>query len=753
MRFGWFRADRLAASAVVGCGALLAVYLVFHLGGWGSPPLRDTLAAGINLPVSITLTVFGIRVARQPEQDPATRRAWRVILGAMLCQLIANVSWFVESVVLHRDAFPAFADYWFLAFIPFMLAGLLMMPGAERSHQDRVRLMLDALIVGVSAFMVLWYLALGPLLATEGTGLPFLYSAAMPVGDVLLVLAVAAAVLRRPGRRRPRSLGLLAGAVVLQVMGDTAYTWSALKGGYEGANWSHLAWATGYYLMVLAAWHAHREAVEPEPAMRTSRSVVSWLPYAGVGLAYAMLAALAGRVSDNTLGGMIVGAVLLTFLVVARQMHSMRENRDLAVTDSLTGLANRTLITERLAQLSNQPLRDGKHTAVLVIDLVRFKPINDTYGHDAGDAVLLAVATALRGMIRAGDTAGRLGGDEFAVIINNLPTTRAALAIAERLSDALRTPVIFGDQLLAVEASIGLAVRDGDATGGELLLHHAETATAAAKRSGGCTVYSAELDTRSRDAELRRAIRDDELVVNFQPAVRLDTGRPIAVEALVRWQHPTRGLLFPGEFIDLAEETGAIVPLGEWVLRAACQEAARWRAAIPSAEHLLLSVNLSPRQVVQARLVEVIREILEETGFPPDHLVLELTESVVLEPDALTVARLETLRDMGVRFAVDDFGTGYAALSYLRRLPVSVLKIDRSFITGLADDEQAREVAAAVVRLGAAFGLVVVAEGIETEAQATALRGMGCGVGQGFHYFRPLPGEVLEQRLRAATTP
>ena len=753
MRFGWFRADRLAASAVVGCGALVAVYLIFYLGGWGSVELRDTLADGINLPVSVTLAVFGVRVALQREQDPAARRAWQVILGAFICQLIANVSWFVENAVLHREVYPAFADYWFLAFVPFMFAGLLMMPGAERSRQDRVRLMLDALIVGVSAFMVLWYLALGPLLATGAGFAKLVFSAALPIGDVLLVLAVATALLRRPGRR-PRSLGLLASAVVLQVVGDTAYTWAALKGGYVGANWSHLLWLTQYLLMAVAAWRAYREAADPEPATRMSRSMVSsWLPYAGVGLAYALLAVLAGRVSDNTLGGMIVGAVLLTFLVVARQMYSMRENRDLAVTDSLTGLANRTLITERLAQLGNQPLRDGKHTAVLVIDLVRFKPINDTYGHDAGDAVLLAVATALRGMIRAGDTAGRLGGDEFAVIINNLPTARAALAIAERLSDALRTPVIFGDQLLAVEASIGLAVRDGDATGGELLLHHAETATAAAKRSGSCTVYSAELDTRSRDAELRRAIRDDELVVNFQPAVRLDTGRPIAVEALVRWQHPTRGLLFPAEFIDLAEETGAIVPLGEWVLREACREAVRWRAEIPAARDLLLSVNLSPRQVVQARLVEVIREILDETGFPPGHLVLELTESVVLEPDALTVARLETLRDMGVRFAVDDFGTGYAALSYLRRLPVSVLKIDRSFITGLADDEQAREVAAAVVRLGAAFGLVVVAEGIETEAQATALRGMGCGVGQGFHYFRPLPGEVLEQRLRAATTP
>ncbi|MFG1608421.1 putative bifunctional diguanylate cyclase/phosphodiesterase [Actinoplanes sp. NPDC049265] len=752
MRFGWVRADRLAASTVAACGVLLAGYLVFYFGGWGSEAVRVTVADLANMPNALVLAVFGVRVARQPEQDAGTRRAWWLITGALSSLVIGSVVWFAEHDLLHRDSYPAVSDYFFLAFVPFMLAGLLLLPGPERSRQDRIRLALDALIVGVSAFMVLWYLVLGPLLASRDAGWTELaYSTALPIGDLLLVLAVAMALFRRPGRQRPMSLRLLTGAVVLQVVADTGYAWSALHGGFTGTNWSHLAWLFAYYLMAVAAWRAHREAAEPIPGERAARSAVSWLPYAGVGLAYALLSAVAGRGSDRALGGMIVGAVLLTFLVVARQMYALRENRDLAVTDSLTGLANRTLITERLAQLTGQPLRDGKHTAVLVIDLDRFKPINDTYGHDAGDAVLLAVATALRAVIRAGDTAGRLGGDEFAVIINNLPTIRAALAVAERLSDALRTPVIFGDQLLAVEASIGVAVRDAEAPGGEILLHHAETATAAAKRTGRCTVYSAELDTRSRDADLRRGIANDELVVNFQPVVRLDTGRPVAVEALVRWQHPARGLLFPGEFIELAEETGAIVPLGEWVLRAACRAAARWRSEIPAARDLLLSVNLSPRQVVQARLVEVIRVILAETGFPPGQLVLELTESVVLEPDALTVERLETLRDMGVRFAVDDFGTGYAALTYLRRLPVSVLKIDRSFVTGIADDEKERGVAAAVVGLGAAFGLTVVAEGIETEEQADRLREMGCALGQGFHFFRPLSGEVLEQRLMAGS--
>ncbi|MFD0525685.1 putative bifunctional diguanylate cyclase/phosphodiesterase [Paractinoplanes durhamensis] len=274
----------------------------------------------------------------------------------------------------------------------------------------------------------------------------------------------------------------------------------------------------------------------------------------------------------------------------------------------------------------------------------------------------------------------------------------------------------------------------------------------AVKRAGrgSYRVYTPELDTRAHDAELRRAVENDELVVHFQPVVTLAGGDITAVEALVRWNHPTRGLLMPGAFIDLAEETGAVIPIGEWVLLDACRQAAGWRAANPDAESLRLSVNLSARQVTQTALVDIIRNILAETGFPADRLVLELTESVILQPDEQTVARLNALREMGIGISVDDFGTGYAALSYLRALPVSVLKIDRSFVTGIDTDPDVYAVAEAVVRLAQAYRLHVVAEGIETAGQAAALIEMGCVSGQGYHFARPMPGEDLAAKLSSS---
>ncbi|GAA2502911.1 putative bifunctional diguanylate cyclase/phosphodiesterase [Winogradskya humida] len=743
--------NRLVRAAVAGSGALYAGFLVFYVGDWGGQDLRSFVIDASYVPLAVLATLLAVRIVRLPGLDPRTRRAWRFIAAAFACKLAGQTSWLIEDAVLHRDAYPAVADYLFFAFVPIMLPGLLLLPGASRGRADRVKHALDSLIVGASAFMMLWYLVLSPIL--EQRGIPasaLFFSAGIPIGDLVLVLALAVLLLRR-STGADTSVRLLAVAVATLVVGDTSYAYIQLHDGFVSGMWSDLMWFTCAYLLVLAAHRRYREAVQDPAATHARRTGTNWLPYGAIALAYALLGTLAGKLGLFPLGGMIIGAILLTSLVVARQMYALRENRELAVTDGLTGLANRTLVTERLAQLTAQPVREGKHAAVLLIDLDRFKPINDAYGHEAGDAVLCAVAAALRSVIRAGDTAGRLGGDEFAVILQNLPDAAVAERIAQRLVDALRTPVIFGEHVLGVEASIGVALRGPDAADAEVLLQHADTAMYAAKRSGRARyqVYTPELDPRARDTELRRAVAAGEMVVHFQPAVSLTDGSVKAVEALVRWNHPERGLLMPGEFIDFAEETGAVVPLGEWVLRDACRQVAGWHATIPGADRVRLSVNLSPKQVVQPGLVDIIRGILDETGFAAGKLILELTEGVVLEPDAQTVARLEELRDLGISIAVDDFGTGYSALSYLRRLPVNILKIDRSFVTGIADDPEARTVAEAIVRLGMAFRMSVVAEGIETAEQARVLADMGCGYGQGYHFYRPLDGAVAAEALRA----
>jgi diguanylate cyclase len=743
--------DRAADRAVKALGVIFVLYVGFVLSWRGDDGVRGFVGDLGYVPVALLAVLLGIRVINAGVLDRRSRRAWAVLLAGIACQLVAHASWFVEDQIIGDPPYPAFADYWFLAFPLVMIVGLLMLPGTRRTRGDTAKLALDALTIGVSMFMVLWHLLLGQIFTNRAASIEeIVYAAALPTFDLLLVAALSAVMLRRGAAVDP-SLRILALAMALFVVADVNYAYVQLHAGFMGGTWPDCFWFAGSCLLAVAAHVRHRQGSGVVHRTRL-RGALLWLPYGFIALAYGLLLEVSGPIPLFPLGGMIVGAVLLTSLVVARQMYALRENRVLAVTDPLTGLANRALVAERLARLGAEPLREGRLTAVLVIDLDRFKPINDKYGHEAGDAVLAAAASALRSVIRAGDVAGRLGGDEFAVLLQNLPDAETAERIGDRLVEALRTPVVIGEHVLAVEASVGIALREREGLDGDGLLARADAAMYAAKRAGRGTyrLWTPELDTDARDAELRRAVENDELVVHFQPGVDLGNGRILSVEALVRWDHPERGLLMPGEFIELAEETGAVVPLGEWVLRESCRRAAAWHRDIPGASGLFLNVNLSPKQVVQPGLVATIRGILDETGFPADRLCLELTEGVVLEPDQQTVARLESLRALGVTIAVDDFGTGYSALSYLRSLPVDVLKIDRSFVTGIEHDADARTVAEAVVRLGMAFRMLVVAEGVETDAQARVLRAMGCAYGQGYHFYRPLPPEAAEVALREA---
>jgi len=737
----WIRTGWAAAASVLVCAVLLAVQQAWFFGGWGGAEVSRLVTDASYVPPAIVFTALAARVALSKRQEPRTRRAWRVITIAFACQLAAHCSWFVQEHILHTTGYPSTADYCFLLFSPFMFAGLLMLPGQTRRRRDRQKLALDVLIVGAGGFIALWYLLLGPVLHTSGmTGWERSFTALLPIGDLLLVMALSTALLRRHQPEVPGPVRLLAGSIALTVTADVSYSWIQLHGGFTGGSWPDLLWLAGCFLLVLATDQQYRRP-QRAASRRSDRNAVFILPYAASVAAYLLLAEQSSHLPLDPYGGMILGSAVLTLLVMARQMHALRDNREMAVTDGLTGLANRTLVTERLEQLARQPIRPGRHTAIMLVDLDRFKPINDTYGHEAGDAALVAVAEVMRTVIRAGDLAGRLGGDEFAVLIQGLPSRETAGAVATRLLEAMRTPVIYGEHVLMVEASIGVVVRDDPYVSGETLLQQADTALYAAKRAGRgrFEYYSDVMDTKAREAELRRAVVNDELVVFFQPAVELATGELRGVEALVRWNHPVRGLLGPGEFIDLAEETGAVVPLGTWVLRAACREASTWRAEHAGAEELRLSVNLSPKQVAQTDLVQTVETILAETGFPPDRLTLEITEGVILQPGPLLISRLQALRDLGIQLAVDDFGTGYSALSYLRNLPVTTLKIDRSFVTGIADDDEARSVCEAVVHLGGAFKMTVVAEGVETAEQAAALIAMGCTVGQGFYFHRPLP--------------
>ena len=423
-----------------------------------------------------------------------------------------------------------------------------------------------------------------------------------------------------------------------------------------------------------------------------------------------------------------------------------------ALHDSLTGLPNRLLFLDRLDHAMTRAHRDSAAApSVLFLDLDRFKLVNDGMGHDAGDELLTAVAARLRTGLRPGDTIARFGGDEFVLLIESVSDRARAEEVASRVLDCFEHPFqVDGEQLL-VSASIGVAMFDPAHTAAELV-RDADAAMYRAKAQGRGRMQMFDAATREHELQrvhtenaLRSALEHDELRVFYQPIFRLTDLRPVGVEALVRWQHPTRGLLPPAEFIDVAEDCGLIVPVGAWVLAESCRQVVEWNRDLPADEALSLSVNVSARQLGEPDLVETVATTLHDAGIDPGRvdIWLEVTETLVLRDPETAAARLTELQALGVRLAVDDFGTGYSSLSYLRRFPVSALKVDRAFVAGLGHSAEDEAIVVAMVRLAHALGLVVVAEGVESDVQLARLQEIGCDFAQGFLLQVPLPADQL----------
>jgi diguanylate cyclase (GGDEF)-like protein len=425
------------------------------------------------------------------------------------------------------------------------------------------------------------------------------------------------------------------------------------------------------------------------------------------------------------------------------------ELRHQAYHDPLTGLANRSLFTDQVNARIRAP-GPGLLPVVLFIDLDDFKVVNDSLGHVAGDRLLVAVADRVRNCVRSGDVAARLGGDEFAILLDDVADLNRALSVSKRLLEALKVPVPIEGHELSISASIGIAAGRDEQDRADDLLRNADVAMYTAKAQGKSqyavfepTLHAAIIERHALSSELSRGVGRGELLVYYQPIITLETGRIHGVEALVRWRHPTRGIVGPDEFIPLAEETGTILALGRWVLTEACREVASWRDIWPEAESLVLTINLSAAQLQQPDFVDDLRGILAETGFPAGNLVLELTETAMFHDTHTTIARLQALRQLGIRIAIDDFGTGYSSLGYLRRFQVDILKIARDFI-GSADGGSADwAFAHAIVALGRTLDLRIVAEGIEQPGQLQRLQDLGCEFGQGFLFARPADGATF----------
>jgi diguanylate cyclase (GGDEF)-like protein len=450
------------------------------------------------------------------------------------------------------------------------------------------------------------------------------------------------------------------------------------------------------------------------------------------------------KVPLRDFSGAVIG-VLGTYQDITARKHAERELERQANYDALTGLPNRNLLTERIAHEIAAAKRAQGIFAVAVVDLDNFKLANDGHGHAFGDRLLVEAAARLQATVRSDDTVARYGGDEFVLLLSCRGDERFAVVL-ERVRAAFSMPIVIDRTEVFVTCSIGASTFPQDGLDAATLLSHADTAMYRAKEGGRnrFEVFEAEMGNRIRERislehGLRAALAEGQLLLNYQPQVNLETGRVDGVEALTRWKHPTQGMISPARFIPVAEQSGLIIPMGEWILRTGCAHAKAWNDQTGSP--LSVAVNLSALQFRQKGFVELVARTLAETGLPAEHLELEITESLLMSEDALGL--LLELKKLGISLSIDDFGTGYSSLSYLRRLPIDKLKIDQSFVRDIPNDASAISIARAIILLSQSLGFSVIAEGVETKEQLEVLQALGCDEIQGYYFSKPVTDEEL----------
>ncbi|GAB7038569.1 MULTISPECIES: putative bifunctional diguanylate cyclase/phosphodiesterase [Catenuloplanes] len=696
--------------------------------------------------VGIVLTAWA---ALDRHVDRGRRRPWLLILLSWLLWLSAGVG---LAAAVTGGSRAAGVLWWgtvagTIAQGPALFAAVLLFPARPMTGRERLKFALDMATVAGGGFMLTWYFIIGPALSRP-VRLDAWTSATLifPLEDLLVVFGVCAVLLRGAVRSLRHPLATLLAGLTVYLACDVYMSYLTVRNGVHPYQNEHQqlglgGWMlTGMFLMALAAGQQIRAGLlgrDAGPA-RWPRGVPgsAQLPFLALGMGYGLLVAALRHGDLFPWAGLVLGVIVMTGAVALRQWSSLRENQRLATTDSLTGLANRVRLRDALDEAV-----DAGDAAVLLCDLDGFKQINDGYGHETGDQVLIELAGVLRRSLRRADLAARLGGDEFAVVLSGITAPEEAVMVAERILASARE-VRIGDAVQGIRMSVGIALTEPGLVPAEVLAH-ADSAMYAAKRrhSHGWELYAQTAEDLAEGLladELTNAIRGGRMAVVYQPIVNLADGRMVGAEALVRW--PGRNV-FPDVFVPLAEKTGLIGELGMFVLREAATHAAAWRATMPE---FYVTVNLSAHQLREPGLAERVVAELDRAGLPPRHLVLELTESALVT-ERTDISVLELLRAHGIRIAIDDFGTGYSSLRYLTRLPVDVLKLDRSFVGELNGEPAGSAVTEAVIRLSQILRLSLVAEGVETEAQVRELLLLGCVTGQGYHFARPLEPAAMDR--------
>jgi diguanylate cyclase (GGDEF)-like protein len=671
------------------------------------------------------------------------RRAWAAIGIALGIYFLGETYWngFLANVA--NPPYPSWADAGYLGYYPPLYVGVMLLIRSRAPHFT-VSAWLDGLLGALALASVAASVLFDPLVAsTHGSAAKVATNLAYPTFDLLLLALVAGGFVLM-GRRAGKTWLLLGLGLLIAGVGDSVYLYQVARGTYLEGSWITATWPTSTAIIALAAWTRN-----PRIARSSQRDDHSWTPHL-----------LSGLFALMTLGVLVVDAlqgipavahvlVILAIIVLFARLFLAGRDRTLlaqsiveARTDELTGLPNR----RRLYEATDQALTASHQLALLLLDLDRFKELNDTLGHNAGDELLRQVAARLGSALPAHGLLARIGGDEFVVLLGDAPEESTALSTAHAMQRALEDPFQLEGLLIPVRASIGIALASDHAQTRSELLRCADVAMYRAKsQQSGIESYMAEGDGHTRGqlqlvSELRQAIADGQLVLHYQPKLSVGAGRFAGVEALVRWQHPRLGLLAPAEFLPLAEREGLMRSLTLEVLDQALAQQRAWRL---SGNVVPVAVNIAPASLLDTRLPDEINALMQRYDTRPDQLELEITEDTLMRDPERALQVIARISELGIGFSLDDFGTGYSSLAQLRRLPVNTLKIDRSFIMNMSDNEEDANIVRSTIELGHSLNLSVVAEGVEDPADLRKLEQYGCDVVQGFHLGRPIPPEQV----------
>jgi len=737
-------------TVAITAATVLVAFTVWLLGGWTHGSALTFVDDVVIVAVSLLALFFSVQAARTA--PGRLRAAWGTLAVALVSWNIGQFLWMYDELVRRDRPFPSLADVFFVVF-PIVACAALMQFWNRGGRQVRSLILLDGLIVAGSLFIVSWLTVMGPIYDTGAASrLEIFLSLAYPLLDVVVV-TVASVVLVSADSSQRVVATLLTFGLVCMAVADTGYAYLSAQRAYFSGALVDTWWVAGLLLLTVAA-ALGREA---PPDVSTEAEMPGWasvlLPFAPLMIAGAVLSA--NPPGRATTAPVLVAGVLLVIVVLARQFLAVQLSRRLLATvaeqalrDPLTGLGNRALFTDRLDHALQIRARSGGAVGLLILDLDDFKVVNDTLGHAAGDELLRQAGRRIAAAVRVGDTVARLGGDEFAVIVEGdgvLPEQTA-----RRLVEAFDDPVAVEGHALAMGVSVGLAVANSAALSAEELLRQADLAMYAAKRSSRASVrrraggrsdmaqFGGEEDQLVQ--QLRYAVERQELSLVYQPKFHLASGAMVGVEALLRWPHPQRGIITPDEFLPIVRRNALIEPVTQFVIETALDDARDWRAAgldIP------VAVNLFPPSLAAPALPDRLGRALAERGLDSSALTVEITEDVLLDDIDLTRSVLRELRERGISVAIDDFGSGYSALWYLRDLPVDEVKLDRGFIAPVTGDPRAGAVARAVIDLAHVLLMKTVAEGVENLDTANWLRRHGCDIVQGYYFSPPLTAAEL----------